>query len=293
MPYGKMMYQNIIKKAGAEALNPAKTGSFDLLMEYLQMPDAEMVFRAHAYAYALSLLDPKLMKNNLAFNGWKTITDAVKEQTHYTDADFVFPGTAYGSWIPRTNNAHLAVYAGILAAELKSEGAVAVCVVLKDEKDQRTDKYEQEWNGLWQFFNMMQFSDEFIAVSSIGMTQMAYLSLPIASTDIVLSADNGSQTVDAAWDAIAELLFDDDAKAFASQAKDAGIPVPGEDYIGYEVEGDDGEVIATIEIAWPDEKVGYMTIDQLDDKEMMESMGWHILDILSIADATQYFGGDK
>lgn len=293
MPYGKVMYQNTVKKAGAEALNPAKTTSFDLLIEYLQMSNAEMVFRAHAYAYALSLLDPKLIKNNLAFNSWKTITDAVKDQTHYTDTDFVFPGTAYGSWIPRTNNAHLAVYAGILATALKSEGAVAVCAVLKDEKDQRTDKYEQEWNGLWQFHNMMQFSDEFIAVSSIGMTQMDYLALPIASADVVLPADDNQQTVDTAWDAILDLLFDEEAKAFATQAKDAGIPAPGEDYIGYEVEGDDGEVVATVEIAWPDEKVGYMTADQLEDKETMESLGWHILDLLSIADAAQYFGGDR
>ena len=293
MPYGKVMYQNTVKKAGAEALNPAKSTSFDLLIDYLQMPNAEMVFRTHAYAYALSLLDPKLMKNNLAFNGWKTITDAVKDQTHYTDADFVFSETAYGSWIPRTNNAHLAIYAGILATTLKSEGAVAVCAMLKDEKDQRTDKYEQEWNGFWQFHNMMQFSDEFIAVSSVGMTQMDYLALPITFADAVLDTEDSSQVVDSAWDAIMELLFDEDAKAFALQAKDAGIPAPGEDNIGYEVEGDDGEVIATVEIAWTEKKVGYMTADQLVDKEMMESMGWHILDLLSISGATQYFGGDK
>lgn len=293
MPYGKVMYQNAVKKAGAGSLNPAKASSFDLLIEYLQMPNAEMAFRAHAYAYALSLLDPKLMKNNLAFNCWKTITDAVIDQTHYTDTVFTFPGTAFGSWIPRTNNAHLAVYAGILATALKTEGAVAVCAVLKDEKDQRTDKYEQEWNGFWQFHNVMQFSDEYIAVSSVGMTQMDYLSLPIASADVTLSTGDDFQGVDEDWDAIMELLFDEDAKVFALQAKDEGVQAPNENDIGYEVEGDDGEVIATIEIAWPEQKVGYMTVDQLDDKEMMESMGWHIIDLLSITDAVKYFGGDK
>ena len=56
-------------------------------------------------------------------------------------------------------------------------GPVAVCAILHDEKDQRSDKYEQEWNGLLQFMNMMQFSKEFIAVSSSGVEQMAYLSL--------------------------------------------------------------------------------------------------------------------
>lgn len=292
MPYGKVMYQNTIKKAGADALNPAKTSSFDLLFQYLQIDNAEMVFSAHAYAYALSLLDPKLMKNNLAFNSWKTITDAVKDQTHYTDTDFVFPGTAYGSWIPRTNNAHLAIYAGILATALKSEGPVAVCAVLKDEKDQRTDKYEQEWNGLWQFHNIMQFSDEFIAVSSVGMTQMDYLALPVISADILVTSSDDVQTDDAVWNAIMELLFDDDAKAFAASAKDKGIPAPSEDDIGYEVEGDDGEVVATVEIAWPDKKVGFMTVEQMNDKETVEDLGWHIVDLLTVTEAKQYFGGD-
>lgn len=54
--------------------------------------------------------------------------------------------------------------------------------------------------------------------------------------------------IDDAWNAINELLFDDDAKAFVEIAKDAGVPAPDEDNIGYEVEGDDGEVVATVEM---------------------------------------------
>lgn len=52
----------------------------------------------------------------------------------------MFPGTAYGSWVPGNGNAHLAIYAGIMASELKNDGAIAVCAVLKDEKESRTDK---------------------------------------------------------------------------------------------------------------------------------------------------------
>lgn len=100
--------------------------------------------------------------------------------------------------------------APISLSELKAEGAVAVCAVLNDEKDRRTDKYEQEWNGLWRFYNVMQFSDEFIAVSSVGMSHMDYLALPVAinaDSDIVAPV----AAVDDAWNAIKELLFDDDA----------------------------------------------------------------------------------
>ena len=292
MPYGKAMYQNIVKKYHADSIEPAKLSSFDLLFEYLKQPEAEQIFKAQAYAYALSLLDPKLVKNSLAFNNWKIIIDAVNEQTHFTDADFVFPGTFYGSWIPRSNNAHLAIHAGIIATELKKDGAVAVCAVLNDDKDSRSDKYEQEWNGLWQFHNLMQFSDEFVAVASTGMSRMDYLALPIMrTTDADMTAD--TVMVDSAWEAILEILFDEDAKSFVDVVKDTGIPAPNEDHIGYEVEGEDGEVIATVEIAWPDRKIGFMTVEQADDRKVLEDMGWKIISLIDAADAATIFGGDN
>lgn len=294
MPSGKTMYQNMIKRHKADVIEPAKLSSFDLLLEYLKLPDAEKIFKGQAYAYSLSLLEPSLMKNSLAFNNWKLIVEAVNDQTHFTNTDFVFPGTVYGSWIPRNSNAHLAIHSGILASALKAEGAVTVCAVLNDEKDHRTDKYEQEWNGFWRFHNLMQFSDEFMAVSSTGMSRMDYLALPV-TVNTVADSVAPVTAVDGAWDAIKEFLFDDDAKAFVDFARDAGVPAPDEDNIGYEVEGDDGEVVATVEIAWPEKRVGFMTIEQTEDKEKLEEMGWKILSLLDAADidAASLFGGDN
>ncbi len=45
MPSGKTMYQNMIKKQKADVIEPAKLSSFDLLLEYLKLPDAEIVFK--------------------------------------------------------------------------------------------------------------------------------------------------------------------------------------------------------------------------------------------------------
>ena len=141
---------------------------------------------------------------------------------------------------------------------------------------------------------MMQFSDAFMAVSSTGMSRMDYLALPVAVnaiSDPVVSAT----VIDDAWNAITELLFDDDAKAFVELAKDAGVPAPAEENIGYEVEGDDGEVVATVEIAWPDRRIGFMTVEQSEDKEKLEKLGWKILDLLDVADidTASLFGGDN
>ena len=88
-------------------------------------------------------------------------------------------------------------------------------------------------------------------------------------------------------------LFEEETLTFIDMAKDAKIPAPTEDGIGYEVEGNDGEVVATVEIAWPDRKIGYLTVDQLEDKEVLESAGWKILSITDLAGAITLFGGES
>jgi DEAD/DEAH box helicase domain-containing protein len=260
-------------------------------MTYLSNPKAESLLRIQAYGYALSLLDPKLVKNDVAFTSWNDVVSGVNTQTHFTESAFSSSGSFFGTWVPRQSNAHLAIYAGVMTDQVKT-GPVAVCAILHDEKDQRSDKYEQEWNGLLQFMNMMQFSKEFIAVSSSGVEQMAYLSLPVVVNEDI-TTHGGVHTSGTAWDQIVELLFDEDAKAFVAAAKEANLPAPEEDNIGFEVEGDDGEVMATVEIAWPDRKIGFLTAEQMEDKEKLEQLGWTIIDLFSLSDLTGLFGGEN
>lgn len=89
------------------------------------------------------------------------------------------------------------------------------------------------------------------------------------------------------------MLFDEDAKAFAALAQKSGIPAPAEDFIGFEAAGADGNVIATIEIAWPDKKLGFMTFEQSIDREKMEHLGWKIYTAadLSGLDLSNLLGG--
>ena len=293
MPAGKMMYRKMVGKQKVDVIEPSKLSSFDMLLEYLKLLDAERIFRGQACAYSWSLLDPALTKNQMVFNTWNTIVGEINEQTHFTDFDFAFPGTLYGSWIPRQSNAHLRIHSGVFATASKPESA-AVCAVLSDEKELRTDKYEEEWNGFWRFHNLMQFLDEFIAVSSIGMRNGCYYELPITGDNMSVFADEMPQ-IDDAWNEIRELLFDDEAKEFVDFAKSVGIPAPSDDDIGYEVEGDDGEVIATVEIAWPTKRIGFMTSEQAVDCERLERLGWKILNSIDAdgIDVKSLFGGDN
>ena len=290
MPFGETMYHSTVSKYDSECIEPVKLSSFDLLFEYLNIPNAENVFQAHAYAYALSLLDPKLLTNDIAFNSWREVVEKVNNQTHFTRTDFAFPGTAYGTWIPRDTNAYFSTHAGITATELKTEGIVAVCAILNDDNDCRSDKYEQEWNGFWRFHNIMQFSKEFIAVATTGLNRMDYTVLPVKVN--ILEESIGADVANE-WNAILEILFDDEVRNFVDIIKKKGIPAPKEDDIGFEVEGLNGEVIATIEIAWPDKRIGFMTAEQSVDKEKLEALGWRILTLSDSAelDYTAIFRG--
>jgi DEAD/DEAH box helicase domain-containing protein len=122
----------------------------------------------------------------------------------------------------------------------------------------------------------------------VGLEQQVYYALPIISDDAATPMQSVSSE-DAAWNDVCEMLFDDEAKVFIDSIRSMGIPLPDE--VGYELEGDSGEVLATIEIAWTGRKIAYLTEEQMSDKELLEVMGWKIVDSITV-DA-KLFGGDN
>lgn len=276
MPTGAKMYQPTITAAKADALRPAKMSTFELLMRYLEMEDAEKQFEAHAHAYSLSLLDPGKAANSLAFVDWNDVMGKANALVHFTDDTYTQPGTFFGTWIPRSSDTHFYAYAGILSAAMKADknAPVAVLAVLDDRADSRTDKYEQEWNGFWQFFNVMQFAKRFVAVSNTGLDAHAYNSLPYGQIDTAAEDNTPVVPVGEGWAEIREMLFDDAIVKLADTLEEKGIAAPDE--AGYELANDSGEVIAEIELAWTGRKVGYMTEEQTADRENAENAGWTI-----------------
>ena len=279
MPTGAKMYQPTITAAKAEVLRPAKMSAFELLMRYLEMEDAEKLFETHARAYSLSLLDPAKAVNSLAFVDWNDAVGKANAQVHFTDDTYIQPGTFFGTWIPRSADTHFYAYAGILTETMKTDknAPVAVLAVLDDRADSRTDKYEQEWNGFWQFFNVMQFAKRFVAVSSTGLDAHTYVALPYEHNNIAAEDNSPAAASGEEWAEIREMLFDDITVKLADALEEKGVAAPEE--AGYELANDSGEVIAEIELAWIGRKIGYMTEEQASNRENAETAGWKIFTI--------------
>ena len=278
MPSGTKIYKPTIMSAKAGEISPSTMSSIELLMQYLALENAEEIFRAHARAYSLSILDPTKSTNSISFADWHEAMEKVNSQIHFTDEEYVQTGTFFGKWSPRQTNIHLYVFAGILFSSLKSNSnsSIPICAILDDTISSRTEKYEQEWNGFWQFFNVLQFNDRFIAVSQQGLDNHGYIGLPQLSPQMNYEdiAPVESTDINDPWSEVKSMLFDEESIALVDLLKRANVQVPDE--VGFELTDDSGEVIAEIELAWIDKKVAFLTTEQESDSVMIEKMGWNV-----------------
>ncbi|KSV16611.1 helicase [Dehalococcoides mccartyi] len=293
MPSGARVYHPTVEAGNAQKLQPDKDKPFDLFAQYLENQNAELLFAVHARAFALSLLDVKLLNNGIAFADWNSRISPVISALDMCDTPFDLSNCMFGKWMPRPDNGHLMMLAGIAASEFKSQKANAlplVCSILDDVKETRSDTYESEWNGFWQFFNVMQFSSNFAAVSTTGVKQMVYDAIPINLSALPQAAKPAAVT-DEKWSNILEQMFDDAAKECARKMIDLKISTPSA--VGFELVNSVGAVIAECELAWEELKIALLLPSQIDNRASFESNGWKVITIEDTFSSDMFKGGPK
>ena len=279
MPSGLSMYEPMVKKAGALSVRPGKTKAFELLMEYLTLPRAESEFKGQAKAYAMSLLEPKKINSSLDYNSWCKKIVAIGEDSHFHELGFSFRQTLFGSWNPRSVDSDLTCLAGLDVIKGKSspEDFVVAAAILEDRPDHRLEKYELEWNGFWHFHNVMQFMENFIAVSELGLSNKTYLALPLPERE------TGEKPVDAGcytdgWQAVLESLrefADEEEMAFIKSLMDKNIEVP--DIVGNDIM-ENGRVVDAVEMAWSSLRIAFVLESCEEARENISKAGWSVFD---------------
>lgn len=293
MPSGARLYRPTVENENAQTLHPDRVSTFELLVQYLENKDSEKLFAVHAKAYALSLLDPRNRNNSVVFADWKYLIEPIIEILDMRDANFELTDTMFGKWIPRSSSSHLTVLAGVALSDMqtnKTNAAVTVCALLNDAIESRTDKYEAEWNGFWQFFNVMQFLQSFAAVSVKGMNQMVYNAIP-ATVQSESSSESQDNVSDEAWAETMTQIIDDAAKECASKLMALGISAPST--VGFELEDSKGTIIAECELAWEREKIALLLSEQMDSKEKFEENGWTVFTTEDSFSVEMFQGGAK
>ena len=269
------MYKPTVDSENASSMRPYKASAMELLVNYLEEPEAERLFSTHARAYAFSLLDTGSFRSSAAFADWNLSISQVSEAFGMLDAHYEFGNTFFGTWKPRSVNSHTTVYAGVVSDDMqknKTKADIFVYVLLNDDEEERTDKYEAEWNGYWQFVNMMQFLGRFAAVSDTGLKQMVYGALPMQDDTAPVQA---TDVLAHAWQETMEQIIDETTSGFAKKCIELGIPEPSS--VGFELLGDNEDIIGEAELAWESMNIAYLTPEQLGSEEAFVTNGWRVL----------------
>ena len=280
MPSGKV-YKPAVKSANAEAINPEKESGFELLIDYLAMPNAEDLFDTHARSFAMSIVDATQMSNQVRYGEWKNKWNSVLKSVGSTDEVDDFGQAIYGTWKPRQDMGNIEVLAEVSLAEMtvKKMGApLKVAAIINDVPDSRTDKYEFDWNGYWHFVNVMQFNSTAIFLSKLGMDKAVYNNLGtiIPEEDVPVSTTNTNVVLDEKWNDVMDEFIDDIAITCATEMHNNGIPAPG--VVGFELSDEStGATVAEAEMAWEDRKVAWLLPEQEDYADVFKNKGWTVL----------------
>ena len=280
MPSGKV-YKPAVKSANAESINPEKENGFELLIDYLSIPNAEDLFVTHARSFAMSIVEAAQMTNQVLYSEWSSKWKSVLNAIGSLDDVDDFGQAIFGTWRPRQEMGNIDVLAEVSLAEMtgmRMGAPLKIVAIIDDVPDSRTDKYESDWNGFWHFVNVMQFNSTAIFLSKLGISKAIYSNLGtiIAEEDAPEVALGTDVVVDEKWNDIMDEFIDDIAITCATEMYHNGVPAPS--VVGFELSDESsGATIAEAEMVWEYKKIVWLLPEQEDYMNVFKGKGWTVL----------------
>ncbi|MCD6533988.1 MAG: DUF1998 domain-containing protein, partial [Deltaproteobacteria bacterium] len=254
-----------------------KKRSFDLLIYFLQNPDADQ-WQMYAFVHSLLQMDPTRFESPEAVNQW---TEGITEHLPEAMAGVINDTEGlcrYGLFEPLADNGsvELKQYVGF-GQETKTppKGVCLGCCLPDDEDTRHKEEFQPVWNGFLRLFNYLQFLPAAFFVTSEGLKHHYYDSIKLLADKVDVASERREQPVGQAsaqveWDEVEELT-DNTFHSLLHRLQENGWPVPE---AGYELAGVDGEIIASAELAWEGLKIAFLIDDELTCLNQFEKEKW-------------------
>jgi DEAD/DEAH box helicase domain-containing protein len=271
MPTYGQFYNHILQTKGETDLRANEKSQLELLIEYLSNSNAESRFTTQAKAYSFSMLRGDITK----FEDWIKKIRPLLQTFGISGNEISSDSVIFGSWMPKQDYSLNRVYSYVLMtdfSQLKTEAPCIIISLLDDTKESRTVHYEEEWNGFWHFFNIMQFLEGYKAVSQIGIELSVYT--PLIQVFEQTKAAEPSVIIDEAWKDSLEYMVEE-AKPIVKKLISLGVRAPSA--TGYELANEAGAIIAEAEIAWIENRIVFLTDIQKEFAQTFTVNGWKVI----------------
>jgi len=148
----------------------------------------------------------------------------------------------------------------------------SVVLRLFDDNDlAESEGFQAAWNGFLHLSNLLQFFPSMQAVTTQGLMEHLYTAIPaLPPASAVPDSVADLQAMNDELSLLTAPEVHPIIKRLLQAQRDSCEP-------GFELEGPQGEVIATAELAWPTERIAVLMQDELDDASVFEAHHWTVL----------------
>ena len=254
-------------------LNYHKKDSFDWFVDLL-LNGEEKKWQKYAFVQGLMHLDFNHYTAEEAVQRWSDkLTAIIPVEIASVLKDTGKP-SHYGLFEPKDEGEDHPVKLFALAEQelirqSDSKGLRLACILNNKKEVREKKEFESIWNGYLRLLNLFQFIPYGLFCTQEGMRGPAY-EVPAIVGD--------SAEINSGWEEVRELI-DSAFRELVDKFVEKGLPVPE---VGYELTNDSGEVIAEVELAWPERKVAIVLPEQIDHGNVFEKNGWDVYPVKNI-----------
>jgi DEAD/DEAH box helicase domain-containing protein len=248
-----------------------KKNSFDLLIQYLQNPE-DTKWISYMFAFTLLHVDPAKFSDPETIRTWEIAFKNVLPENFTDKLEDIQEPRLYGLLESKDSenaiqlNQHTIIEQSALTPPGNQFGVLVGCCLNDEENNRLTDEFQLVWNGYLRLFNFFQFLPYTFFTTREGIFKKAYDR--IAPFEEKVTVDTTTNTE--AWEEIKELT-EHSIHELLDWFENSGWSVPE---VGYELEGQEGEVIATAELAWIELKIVFLLEEEQAFESKFNEAGW-------------------
>jgi DEAD/DEAH box helicase domain-containing protein len=259
-----------------------KYNSFDLLIRFLEDPN-ETGWRQFMFVFSLLHADYSRFDGDEAVAQWIKGIDAIlPEEIADKIKDAGFP-RLYGDYKPVDYDGHQSIRQSVVieqeaVAPGNPLGIRVGCCLSDSEEEKDEPAFQAWWNGFLRLYNFYQFLPYSYFVTTDGLKKNVYDGLELYEESIVGVEGPIVEPYEAGWFELKEVT-DQVLYGLLDKLKENGWPIPE---AGYELEGTDGEIVGSAELAWVDLKLAFLVEEELSFEQSFTNAGWKTLPIQEV-----------